>query len=1054
MGKKSDFRHGRNRTGRGQPKLSSNLPPTREAQLTSAFGQALAHHRAGRLADAKQMYRQIVKAQPGHFESRHLLGVVCHQLGDHVEAVRQIDVALTINPRAASAYINRGVVLQHLKRFDEALASYDQAIGLEPDDADNFYNRGNALKELKRLDEAVESYDRAIALNPDHTGALYNRGNALGELKRCAEALASYERVISLTPRHTEAHVNRGIVLAELGRFDEALASFDQAIAVSPGHPGAWINRGMTLHGLERLDEALTSFDRAIEFNPNFAEACNRRGNTLHRSKRLDAAVASYDRAIAIMPDYAEAFSNRGNALRELRRFEEALASCDRAIALEPNLAEAYVNRGIALMDMMRFDDALASCDRALNVRPDYAEALSARAAILQAQGKIDDAIATYRHALSIKPDDAAIHTNLIFALNFDASASEADKQSERVRWNKRHAQQFAQNIGPHTNDRDPFRRLRIGYVTDRFRRQAAAYSFGGVLHCQDPEQFEVFCYSDTLQEDDVTARFRNRADQWRNTGGLSHDKLAELIRQDKIDILVDLVGHMAGHRLHVFARKPAPIQLTAWGEPTGTGVQAMDYLLADQVLVPSSERAALTERVVDLPNFLGYWTPEPLPEPGPLPALESGHVTFGSFNRLDKILHPVIHAWATILLALPAARLVLKDQILEDTGQRARITSAFETEGISGDRLTLLGASDRTSHFSAYQKIDIALDTFPHSGGMTTLDALWMGVPVVTWPGRTISSRLAAASLSALALTDFVAADAEIYVKLAVAKAGDLAALARLRAGLRAHIAGSVIGDPQHYARAVESVYREIWRRWCAGGEGRPRDHRKDRQRPTSGGIGDAREAVDLQSFSQHGQDTFVHNHFFGGRASRGTFVEIGAYDGISFSNSLFFERHLGWNGICIEPLPLVFDQLRRNRKVVCVNCAISDREGIEEFIDVDMPGYGKMYSGLLGSYDERHMELVRAEGTSVHVIRVRTRKLSDLLDENGLTRVDYLSIDTEGSELKILRSFDPNAYGIRVISIENNYRDAEIRDHLFKLGYQLVKIFGGFDELYAKPE
>jgi protein O-GlcNAc transferase len=1046
MRKKSD--------GRGRQKLSQKPLPTGEAELASVFTQALAHHRVGRLTDAKEMYRQIVKARPDHFESRHLLGVVCHQLGDHMEAVRQIDAALAINPKIASAYVNRGVVLQHLKRLDEALANYDQAIRLEPDDADHFYNRGNALKEMNRLDEAVANYNRAIALNPDHTGALYNRGNALGQLKRSAEALASYELVISLNPRHTEACVNRGIVLAELGRFHEALASFDRAIAVSPRHPGAWVNRGMALHQLERLDEALASFDRAIEFDPNFTEACNRRGNTLARLKRFDAAVASYDKAIAVMPADARAFSNRGNALRELGRFEEALASCDRAIALKPDLVEAYVNRGIVLMEMRRSDDALSNCDRALTVRPDDAEALSARAAILQAQGKIDDAIAAYRHALTIKPDDATIHTNLIFALNFDASASEADKQSERVRWNKRHARQFAENIGAHTNDPDPFRRLRIGYVTDRFRRQAAAYSFGGVLLCQDREQFEVFCYSDTLQEDDVTARFRNRADQWHNTHGLSDDRLAELIREDKIDILVDLVGHMAGHRLHVFARKPAPIQLTAWGEPTGTGLQAMDYLLADQVLVPSSERALFTERIADLPNFLGYWTPEALPEPGSLPAIEAGHITFGSFNRLDKILHPVMYAWAMILRALPAARLVLKDHLLDDHGQRERVKTAFAAEGIAGERLTLLGASDRVSHFSAYRKIDIALDSFPHGGGMTTLDALWMGVPVVTWSGRTVSSRLAAASLSALDLADFVAADAESYVKLAVAKAGDLAALTSLRASLRVRIAGSVIGDAQRYSRAVESVYREIWRQWCAGGEGQSRDDNEELQRPIARWVGKARGAADLESFSQHGQDVFVYNRFFNNDFGRGTFVDIGAYDGISFSNSLFFERHLGWNGICIEPLPLVFDQLRDNRKAVCVNCAVSDREGVEEFIDVDMPNYGKMYSGLVGDYDKRHMKLVQEQSTGKRVMRVQTRKLSDILDESGLTKVDYLSIDTEGSELKILRSFDLVAYGVRAISIENNYQDREIRNYLVGLGYQLVKIFSGFDELYGKVD
>jgi predicted O-linked N-acetylglucosamine transferase (SPINDLY family) len=323
----------------------------------------------------------------------------------------------------------------------------------------------------------------------------------------------------------------------------------------------------------------------------------------------------------------------------------------------------------------------------------------------------------------------------------------------------------------------------------------------------------------------------RAGVEHWRDTRRLSDDALAELIRQDSIDILVDVVGHMSGHRLLVFARKPAPIQVTAWGEPTGTGLAAMDYLLADPVLVPERERALLAERVFDLPGVLGYWTPDPLPEPAGLPALARGYVTFGSFNRAAKIQDPVLRRWAAILRALPSARLVIKGyQDLADGRERDRIMAVLDQEGIgprigpgiasgiAAERVTLRDRSGRMGHFADYQAIDIALDPFPHGGGMTTLDALWMGVPVVTFAGRTISSRLAAASLTALALEDFIAPDLEAYVALAVAKAADLPALARLRATLRARMAGAAIGDPKRYAQAVEAAYREIWRRWCAG--------------------------------------------------------------------------------------------------------------------------------------------------------------------------------------------------------------------------------------------
>ena len=254
------------------------------------------------------------------------------------------------------------------------------------------------------------------------------------------------------------------------------------------------------------------------------------------------------------------------------------------------------------------------------------------------------------------------------------------------------------------------------------------------------------------------------------------------MIRADGIDILVDLVGHMKGHRLSVFARKPAPVQISAWGEPTGTGLKAMDYIFSDLTLIPPAKRALLTEKVADLPNYIGFWSPEPLPEPNPLPALTRGYVTVGSFNRISKVLPTVLQCWAAILRALPNSRLVLKDRLLDPASQQAPILGALANEGIAPDRVTILDQGARTSHFAAYHDLDIALDPFPHSGGMTTLDALWMGVPVVTCPGPTISSQPTAACLTAAGLIDYIASDFGNYVELSVAKTRDLVPLAELR--------------------------------------------------------------------------------------------------------------------------------------------------------------------------------------------------------------------------------------------------------------------------------
>ncbi len=499
-----------------------------------------------------------------------------------------------------------------------------------------------------------------------------------------------------------------------------------------------------------------------------------------------------------------------------------ALAKAERlyraVLAAKPNHANALQLLGLVESQRGHNENALRLFDRSLGIRPDHFDALYNCAAAYFELNRIKEALDCYRQALAIKADPVC-HSNLIFVMNFDGEASAAEQHAERARWNMLYARALAPRIASHANEPDPNRRLRIGYVSSHFRSQAATYGFGGAIVCHNKSRFEVVCYSDTRKEGEVTARLRAHADIWRHTAGLSDEDLAKLIRADEIDILVDCVGHMSNNRLLTFARKPAPIQVTAWGEPAGTGLKTMDYLFADPVLVPESERPLLAERVFDLPNFLGYWQPDDVPEPPPLPALARGYVTFGSFNRPNKIQDPVLRCWAAVLRALPTARLVLKSAGPSvDVSHPARIRRVLESEGIDTERVTLVGRTKRHEHFAAYREIDIALDPFPHGGGMTTLDAIWMGVPVVTWRGGTISSRLAAASLTALGLGDFIASDAEGYVALAVGKASGLKALAKTRAGLREKMAHSAVGDQNLYARAVEAAYVAMWREWCAG--------------------------------------------------------------------------------------------------------------------------------------------------------------------------------------------------------------------------------------------
>ncbi|QPF91834.1 O-linked N-acetylglucosamine transferase family protein [Bradyrhizobium commune] len=571
-----------------------------------------------------------------------------------------------------------------------------------------------------------------------------------------------------------------GVIAMRMGQTENAVAHIRTCTRLAPGNAAALCNLGLAYKAQGRLSQAAAVLEQASRAAPDNSEILYNLGNTRASLGEFEAAIAAYHRAVALNPDQPEYHNNLGRALEGDRSIGEAIAAYARALALQPSFAGALTNLGNAYLDL----------------------------------GRPADALRCHRQAIAHQPDFDAAHSNLIFALNFDPAAGPDDHARARAQFGERHRTRIS--AGAVARPCDPDRRLRIGYVSGHFRHQAATYAFAPVIIHHDRRAFDVICYSDTAPEDGLTHKLRDSVKTWRATAALSDAELAASIEADKIDILVDLVGHMVGNRLGVFARKPAPVQVSGWGEPTGTGLSTMDYLFGDPVLVPDHVRPLLREQVIDLPCFLCFWTPENLPDPGPPPALNAGHVTFGSFNRPAKLSDPVLQLWARILRAAPTSRLVLKSPHLSDLAIQQRINAIFDSEGISRDRLTILGNSDRGSHMKAYQLVDVALDPFPHGGGMTTLDAMAMGVPVITCPGPTISSRLAAACITALGLTDCVAASQEEYVALALRMTADLDGLARLRHALRDRLVRSPIGDAHAYARSVEAAYRGMWQRYC----------------------------------------------------------------------------------------------------------------------------------------------------------------------------------------------------------------------------------------------
>lgn len=597
-----------------------------------------------------------------------------------------------------------------------------------------------------------------------------------------------------------------------------ALESYRLALEVRPRCALTHNIVGNALFSLGRFIDARNSYNSAVEINPQFVDALNGSGAASFHLRQLDEAVASYSRAIALKPDYAEAFNNRATVMLAARKFPEALADYDRALAVAPRMSEALVGRGSVLQETGRAGEAIASCEQALEINPNLARALCVLGQSYVVFGRIEDAIAKFDEALAITPNAEDLIAVKIFAADFDPTADFAAHRDVRSIWWERIGAPIAQATQrTHSNERDPERRLVVGYVSSDFRNHSMAFAVEPVLRYSDKTQFDVICYSCSTIEDPVTEAFRGIADKWHNASQWSDDRLARQIRDDHVDILVDLSGHTAGNRLRVFAEKPAPIQVHGWGQVTPPGLPTLDYVFADSVVIPASVRHLFKETIYDLPCIM---TLDPLPSDvirTELPSLDSGTTTFGVFNRVTKISDAAVALWVKILQRVPGSKLLIKHAALDEADLRDKLLARFTRQGALPDQIEMLGSTSRSEHLSALNRVDISLDTFPANGGVSSWESLQMGVPVVALLGDCLGSRLAGAISTAAGLQDWVAETEAGYVEVAVHAAGERDALAKLRRELPNRLATSVAGNPKAYAAEVGKGYRSMWQTYCA---------------------------------------------------------------------------------------------------------------------------------------------------------------------------------------------------------------------------------------------
>jgi protein O-GlcNAc transferase len=584
-------------------------------------------------------------------------------------------------------------------------------------------------------------------------------------------------------------------------------------------HAARLLEEGMALEQQAQTDEALQRYDGAILLMPELARAHFNRGNILLERGEAESALAAYTKAVKYKPDSAAAHYNLGNACVALSRHEAAATSYRQAIALKPDFVDAHVALGGALEELGQLEPAIESYHQGVAIRPDYAEAQYNLGRALSVLGRLDEAAASFYRALGLNPDYADARDSLLFMHSYRGDQAAEVMLSEA----RLYGEMVARQARPYTawkNSPDASRCLRVGVVSGDLRNHPIGYFAENVMAALASgyaDRVTLFAYLTRDCTDKITERIKASCRGWCPVVGFSDAQLAERIRADNIDILIDLSGHSADNRLPVFAWKPAPVQVSWLGYFATTGVAAVDYFVGDPWTLPASEERNFTEKIWRLPEtWLCFTPPDVAVAVSPLPALRNRHVTFGCFNNLSKMSESVVALWARVMKAMPGSCLFLKAGQLMETSVQQSIAGRFAAHGIDANRLILEAYVPRAEYLAAYQRVDIALDPFPYPGGTTTVEALWMGVPVLTLAGERFLSRQGVGLLMNAGLPDWVASDLDDYVARALAHAGDLPRLAALRGNLRAQVLASPIYDAPRFAKHFETALRGMWQHWC----------------------------------------------------------------------------------------------------------------------------------------------------------------------------------------------------------------------------------------------
>jgi protein O-GlcNAc transferase len=835
-------------------------------KIEQALELGISAHKEGKFLDAERYYKFILESQPNHPDANHNLGLLAISFYKVETALTLFKIALETNPKVDQFWISYIQTFIKENYFKEAHENIEKAKLNEIDGI--LIDKLSLQLETKSKNPTPPESQLNILLNHYHNNKYFEAEKiahniiqnfpnhplsykviaaVLNYNGKLSEGIIISQKSLKIFPKDPEIHNNLGVMLQKIGKIEEAELSFREAISLKSNYAEAYGNLGNAIIELGKLEEAEILCRKAISIKSDYAEGHNNLGITLQRMFKLEQAADSYKKAISLKPDYAEAYSNLGNTMGLLGKIEEAEIICKKAITLKKDFpdfhnnlgnilkmqnklkeaeqsyiqaislksdyAEAHSNLGNIMKDQGKLVEAEFYCKQAINLKSHLPEAHNNLGTTLQKMGNLEEALKHYRKGISLKPDFSECHSNKNLCLNYFQGISNQYIFEQHLEFGK----QFDKlrkilNLN-FSNKKYSKKNLRVGYVSGDFREGSIAYFFEMLLLHHDPKKVKTFCYYNDFILDETTTRLKELSTHWRSIFNLSDNDVIKIIRNDEIDILVDLSGHTAKNRLLVFAYKPAPIQITWLGYPNTTGLSAIDYRFTDIISDPIGKSEKFySEKLYRLDNnFLCYKGDQTISFNNIPPNKSSNYITFGSFNNFSKITSNVIKTWSVILKNIPKSRLILKSPQLNKNVKF--YLDIFEKEGVNRDRIEFIERIDSSSdHLQLYNKIDISLDTFPYNGTTTTFESLWMGVPVITLRGNSHVSRVGASILTNLEFTDFIADDIKSYINLASDIISNLDKLEIIRQNLRKKMQNSQLCDGSLFAQNVEHAYQKMW--------------------------------------------------------------------------------------------------------------------------------------------------------------------------------------------------------------------------------------------------